>query len=574
MGAYKYYNPSTGTWEIVKSKSIIKPDGSLEYTPDDIKGIDDKINNLSTDVDLHKAEKVHQGEIHGFRLVEGKLEYFNGTEWQRVKGDGYPVGNISNFNAKEDDMKVILTWQDPEDVTITDSNDNVITIARWKGTKILRKTGSYSQNENDGVLVVDNGIRNQYAESGFTDIGLQNDVEYFYMAFPYTEEDVYTVDEANRVSATPTEIKIYGVVIDEANSNPETAVTYTDDAIGFTPMKGNNGNFQWGSWENIFNDLEIEPVMVKNGVEQYKLNPNDFTKKIDGTNADIASGNDGDVLIKFSKIYWKMWKTGTNQYVQWSTKMFDGAKCPAHTVGASEKDKIYISAYMGHNLSGKLRSLSGKTPTASQTIGTFRTQAQANGNGYQQMGYYPLLMLQVLYITFFKDRDSQTALGRGYVDGNSASIATGGTNTKGMFYGETTGKQQNKFCGIEDFYGNVFYWIDGFFSDASRNMMISKQDVFNDNGSGYVNHGQGATANLSGYIGSVQGGTDTGFVIKTIGGSEATQYADYGRLKASCLPSFGGHWDGGSSAGAFRLYVGRAASYSHSYLSSRLACLV
>ena len=40
MGAYKFYNPSTEQWEIIKSKSIIKPDGSLEYTPDDIKNID------------------------------------------------------------------------------------------------------------------------------------------------------------------------------------------------------------------------------------------------------------------------------------------------------------------------------------------------------------------------------------------------------------------------------------------------------------------------------------------------------------------------------------------------------
>ena len=43
-----------------------------------------------------------------------------------------------------------------------------------------------------------------------------------------------------------------------------------------------------------------------------------------------------------------------------------------------------------------------------------------------------------------KKRDSQTALGRGYVDGNSAYANTGGTNTKGFMFGETTGKQQMK----------------------------------------------------------------------------------------------------------------------------------
>lgn len=60
MGAYKFYNPVTSQYEITKSKSIIKPDGSLEYTPDDIKGIDNKINNLSTEVEEHKADLTSQ----------------------------------------------------------------------------------------------------------------------------------------------------------------------------------------------------------------------------------------------------------------------------------------------------------------------------------------------------------------------------------------------------------------------------------------------------------------------------------------------------------------------------------
>ena len=114
------------------------------------------------------------------------------------------------------------------------------------------------------------------------------------------------------------------------------------------------------------------------------------------------------------------------------------------------------------------------------------------------MAYYQLLMLQVLYTVAFKNLDSQTALGRGYVDGNTAAIATGGTNAKGMFYGEATGKQQMKFCGIEDFYGNCLYWIDGFFCDASRNILIGNQS-FNDTGNGYTNYGIGATADLTGY---------------------------------------------------------------------------
>ncbi|HZK00945.1 MAG TPA: hypothetical protein VFC79_13090, partial [Tissierellaceae bacterium] len=414
------------------------------------------INEIDNNIKTHKADMIHQEEVHGIRLnIDKKLEYFDGEEWVEVKGGGgstVPIGNISNFVAEEGDAQVILTWKDPEDIVVEG-----IVVSKWKGTKILRKTGSYSANENDGILVIDSGVKNQYEVNGFTDTGLVNDTKYFYMAFPYTD-DVVTVDIANRISATPTAQKIYGVEIDEANSNPETSVAYIDDAIGFTPMTGNDGSHQWGSWQSIFDDLGIKPVMLKNGVEQYDINPNDYTKKVDGTNADITSGNDGDVMIKFPKIYWKINRVGTKLQVRFSTEIFDGAICNAHTVGNIEKDSIYISAYKGSNLSNKLRSLSGKAPyvggtAPAGTIGTCRTMAQANGNGYQQMGYYPLLMLQVLYLVFFKNLDSQTALGRGYVDGNASAINTGGANTKGMFYGETTGKLQNKFCGIEDFYG-------------------------------------------------------------------------------------------------------------------------
>ncbi len=69
MGAYKYYNPSTSKWEIIKSKSIIKPDGSLEYTPDDIKSIDDKVSGLESSFNVHQADLASQDVGKGADLV-------------------------------------------------------------------------------------------------------------------------------------------------------------------------------------------------------------------------------------------------------------------------------------------------------------------------------------------------------------------------------------------------------------------------------------------------------------------------------------------------------------------------
>lgn len=367
--------------------------------------------------------------------------------------------------------------------------------------------------------------------------------------------------------------KVYGIKIDTTNSNPETALTYTDDAVGFTPAKMNftTDAFGYGSWVDKFPFNQIKPCLFKDGQVVGYLNPNDYTKFVNGTNADITSGNSGDVMVEFPKVYWKFETIGTDLYIQYSKEKVDEQyKCLAHMRGNLERDKTYISAFLGAGLSSKLRSLSGKSPTTSQTIGSFRALAQSNGGGYDQMAYYQLLMLQILYIVMFKDRDSQSALGRGYVDGNSSSTTTGQLNDKGLFYGETTGKKQMKFCGIEDFYGNVLYWVDGIATDSSYKILINSQS-FNDTGSGYpTSITSGLSASTSGYIDKVQGGTETGFIIKGRSGSENTHYTDYGFLDASRIAQFGGAWINTSDAGAFGLRLVNSGSSSYFSIGARL----
>lgn len=163
------------------------------------------IEDLQQELETHKADYASfKNNIEGIRYVDEKMELKINGEWVEFKSkDGYPVGNISNLSVSIGNGEVALSWQDPPDVTIEDSEGNIITIARWAGTKLVRKTGSYPVHENDGVLVVDNGIRNQYSENGFIDDGLTNGTTYYYMLFPYTEENVVTIDSANRINATP-----------------------------------------------------------------------------------------------------------------------------------------------------------------------------------------------------------------------------------------------------------------------------------------------------------------------------------------------------------------------------------
>ena len=166
------------------------------------------ISDLQQELETHKADYVtFKNNIEAVKYEDDKLFLKVNGEWIEFKsGSQYPVGNVSGLKVDEDDMQVTINWIDPPDLTINDSLGNPITLSKWAGTQLRRKKLSYPSSENDGELVVDSKIRDQYKTNGYIDSGLVNDEEYFYMLFPYTEDGVFTVDSANRISATPTEI--------------------------------------------------------------------------------------------------------------------------------------------------------------------------------------------------------------------------------------------------------------------------------------------------------------------------------------------------------------------------------
>jgi len=167
----------------------------------------------------------------------------------------------------------------------------------------------------------------------------------------------------------------------------------------------------------------------------------------------------------------------------------------------------------------------------------------------------------------FKNLDSQTALGNGRTNADSHTN-TGVTNKKTFCYGSTGVTDNVKFLGIEDYWGNRRWWIDGLYYDDNRNMLIGKSG-FNDTGSGYTNYGQTVSTDSYGYINKIQGTNETGFVPKSFNGSASTYYCDYGYVYAGRLPDFGGGRSNASGAGAF--YLGSTtASASAADIGGRL----
>ena len=248
--------------------------------------------------------------------------------------------------------------------------------------------------------------------------------------------------------------------------------------------------------------------------------------------------------------------------------------CDNQSGVATEVDYRYAPAFLGwKDGSNRLRSLPNKSPTTSITIGTGRGYAKNMGNGWSMMDYNLLYAIQILYITEYGHPDSQTKIGRGYIDGNSGKINTGGTLQYGNnSYGETTGKKQMSYRGIEDFYGNCRYWIDGLYSDSSYNILIGNKG-YNDTGAGYVNVGKGGNANVGGNIRDVQDFEEAGFIIKTTDSNTNynTGCYDNGYLYSSYLPLAGADWIYGSDGGAFMLRLVNSASFSTASLAAALS---
>lgn len=362
--------------------------------------------------------------------------------------------------------------------------------------------------------------------------------------------------------------KTYTVRIDTTNSNPESACVYQDDAVGMTP--GYTG------WQNEPMIQSIKPCVLNNGSVSYYLNKDNYTQKEGGGTANLTGG-DGDVMVEIPKIGYRLWSSGNYQYVSVTTDPAKANYCYyAHSLNSdSDCSHIYIGAYLGYQSDNNLYSRSGVSPTASTTLPNFRTYSSNRGTGYSIVSFFPWTLLQCLYTVIYKNLDSQTALGKGYTSA-SAKANTGATNTNTFCYGSQDGTTHMKFLGIEDMWGNLGHWLDGIYSDSSRNILTDyRNSQFTGDGHDFqFSTPTGATSNYSGYINKIMGTNTSGFVKdynNNTDGTSSTYFADGGAVGAGRFAGYaGGNWDGGSSAGAFGLYLSYSASASDSSLGARL----
>lgn len=326
-------------------------------------------------------------------------------------------------------------------------------------------------------------------------------------------------------------------------------------------------------------------LLNDDGTVNYYLNPNDWSKKMDGSDSKL-DGTDGQVMIEIPEHYRKFEEEGNIRRCYLS----EGKVTGFHKV-----DKVYVGAfeaacdrtnnklasvcnetvqYRGGNNQADWDSLSksqlGKCATA-MTRATMRTRARARGsNKWNIMDYNTAKTIFWLYYVEYANRNCQSPVNseldsNGYRQGGLGSGATtltsadwstydsyypllkcGASNSLASGSGEvlvtlpedykadtTVNLACNRYRGIENPFGHIWMNIDGVIYDikaeadgGTSEMYITKDYTkFGETLAGFTKVGD--VPRSEGYVTKLIFGEEGEFSPSARGGSSTTYWCDY-----------------------------------------------
>ena len=382
---------------------------------------------------------------------------------------------------------------------------------------------------------------------------------------------------------------LYGFDLTIADSNPATRVTYPSDVenSGFAKAVMNfGGAFSYGSWPSTPGEKFMpRPCMLRfNGTVDYYLNPNDYTKKADGNNSDVANMNyGGNAMMEWPKIYVKRWESNGVYHFRCSDMKVDSDyECWSnYDKNNKEIPHFYTPIFFGSkDGSNRLRSISGQSNFVSNTAQTEVTYAKNNG---ADIWYTEVLsdrdLVNDLLTMMFKSTDLQATAGYG-VCSASAAIAPGSMNTKGLFWGAGDKTSGVKVFGMENWWGNIFRRIAGWcISGGTQKVKLTRGTKdgttvgdYNFDGNGYKTI---SSVNLtrSGYISKMKTEPFGRFPMEANGSTttfEADQvWADSGNGYYAYV---GGRWNIGLNCGPFCANLFNEPSSTDTRIGAALSC--
>lgn len=348
----------------------------------------------------------------------------------------------------------------------------------------------------NNVIALADEVNKQHTEQGTFEEGKEynkNDV------FVY-DNSKYLVDEPFTSSSIPDFSKVY---ILSRKEKYDYFTIEIDTKSYSNPSRENGGITYFGGCEGFSIDdwvewLGYKPCILsgQGGVECY-LDPNDYSKDINGNDADITSFTSSrNVMIMFPRVGIASFNDYSNKKATihiTNDKNAVGYNYKAFNRNRRKSSKFFVGAYQGSISDDKLFSISGSTRIASgNSLSTFRTLAQAQGINYGLFDHTKLNFCKMLYIIQNGKINGKLATGIG------TNTTTGFLNTSGMNVFDET-QFSRKWLGMES--NCDWEFIDGCGLDSNLHLRISNNSNYSDDVTSYEDFGRVYTLG-SGYTGS------------------------------------------------------------------------
>lgn len=416
---------------------------------------------------------------------------------------------------------------------------------------------------------------------------------------------------------------IYGVEVDFKNKK----FTRLAGAVNRTPGEGFDNILCFGGRKrcNLTNDGRVaayygEAGFSTTGKLTQAVDRNPAGTENPDASLQFASGTIVQVMVEQPKFYYKVVpleiekkkKGGITRKVRYyvSDTPKAGFKLhPAFIENGNENEKIYLAAFEGSLYDSSAstyilddsqvadfaadllcsianaKPLSGLTQNA--TRANVRKLAEKRGSGWEQAYIATASASQMLMLIEYASFNMQSAIGQGAVnktdDGSSnMAEATGVTINLGNASGTASnanGVQFVSYRGEENFWGNIWGWIDGIneYMDATTHegtIYIADHSFADDTGTGAYEDAGIIAVYGNGYVSAFcySEKYDWLFIPGELLGNTALPVGDYcwNGNTGWRVAVLGACWNDGLNAGAFCWYLFRASSYRYRCIGGRL----
>ena len=399
-------------------------------------------------------------------------------------------------------------------------------------------------------------------------------------------------------------ITIHGMIIDETNSDPRACISYIGASAGM----------DLEARKNLF--MSLHPlVVVKGAKELFAVDPNDWSKKLDGTDSGVTTDGlslDGNFMTRYPTFWFRVQTLGTDIHsIEWTHDnpgSGNGWVC-CHWRDGTIRKNIWVGVTKGVVSDNKLRAIYSDTelPSVSMTSEQFYTAAQATGTaeGVTDENTYTItqplvyMMRCILKYWTYGTLNLQTDVARGLVDDTDSvngrrPVCVGVSPTGGYTQGIAASSQAYTdnvsavVNGEIDPYGNILeHMIDfayrfgeiAFATDSADHFDITTLTIANWDSAIPASWskvtGVGTT---SGYVRKMHWNASFPFISASTGGSTLTYWSDDTNHNAEdtaenkvprCCVS-GGGWANSSGAGPVYLRLSRSVDNREASIGARL----